>query len=178
MFGSIGMDRFISEKCYKWTFLEKELLENDHFMVIFLKFLFKIPWSNFFGATTWQRYIQISYNEMCYTGTSLYLCVPPVQTVTRLPTLCKLVWAFSGCHSDDYPNLISWHVSLFACWVILHAFLSSADFSPQNQCFRKILSEISSESQTVWILIRPDILSSLILVQNICKSYQQTTLVK
>ena len=36
MFESIGMDRFISEKCYKWTFLEKELLENDHFMVIFL----------------------------------------------------------------------------------------------------------------------------------------------
>ena len=38
----------------------------------------------------------------------------------------------------------------FAC------FLSSADFF-QNQLIRKILSGISSECQTVWIQIRPDI---------------------
>ena len=47
----------------------------------------------------------------------------------------------------------------------------------QNQLFGKIISGISSECQTVWILIRPDILSGLILVQTVCKGYQQTTLV-
>ena len=48
-------------------------------------------------------------------------------------------------------------------------FLSSADFF-QNQRFRKILSGIPSECQTVWIQIRPDKMT-------VCKCYQQTTLV-
>ena len=43
---------------------------------------------------------------------------------------------------------------LFAYWLILHAFLSSADFF-QNQLFQKILSGIGSECKTVWIHIRP-----------------------
>ena len=42
--------------------------------------------------------------------------------------------------------------------------------------FRKIISGRPSECQTDWIQIRPDILSGLILVQTVCKSYQQTTL--
>ena len=42
-----------------------------------------------------------------------------------------------------------------AFWVILHAFLSSVDLF-QNQLFREIFS---LECQTVWILIRPDVLS-------------------
>ena len=50
---------------------------------------------------------------------------------------------------------------------IFHAFLST---------FRKILSGIPSECQTDWIQIRPDILSDLIWVQIVCKSYWQTTL--
>ena len=64
---------------------------------------------------------------------------------------------------------------LFASWVIFRAFLSSADFF-QNQLFRKILSGIPSECQIVFIQIRPDVLSGLIWVQTVCKSYQQTTL--
>ena len=35
---------------------------------------------------------------------------------------------------------------------------------------------MSSECQTVWIQIRPDIMSGLIWVQTICKGYQQMTL--
>ena len=54
--------------------------------------------------------------------------------------------------------------------------LSSADFF-QNQLFQKILSGTLSECQTVWIQIRTDIVSVLIWVQTVCKSYQQTTLV-
>ena len=42
--------------------------------------------------------------------------------------------------------------------------------------FRKILSGISSECQTVWIKIRPNILSGLVSVQTVCKGYQQMTL--
>ena len=52
-----------------------------------------------------------------------------------------------------------------------HTFLSSAAFF-KNQLFREILSGIPSVS--VWIQLRPDILSSLIWVQNICIGYQQT----
>ena len=43
--------------------------------------------------------------------------------------------------------------------------------------FEKFFSGIiRSELQTVWILIRPDILLGLIWVQTVCKSYQKTTL--
>ena len=53
---------------------------------------------------------------------------------------------------------------------IFRNILSSADF------FEKILSGIPFECQTDLIQIRPDILSGLIYVQTVCKSYQQTTL--
>ena len=43
----------------------------------------------------------------------------------------------------------------------------------QNQLFQKSISGIPSECQTVWIRIRPDLLSGLIWVQTVCKGYQQ-----
>ena len=43
-----------------------------------------------------------------------------------------------------------------------------------NKVFRKILSGMPSQCQTVWIQIRPDKLSGLIWVQTVCKSYLQT----
>ena len=39
--------------------------------------------------------------------------------------------------------------------------------------YSKILSWTLSECQTVWIQIRTDILSVLILIQTVCKGYQQ-----
>ena len=39
----------------------------------------------------------------------------------------------------------------------------------------KNLSGTLSECQTVWIQIRPDVMSDLIWVQIVCKDYQQTT---
>ena len=63
----------------------------------------------------------------------------------------------------------------FACWVILHAILSSVDFFFFNYFFQKNHSGIPSECQTVWIMIRPDILSGLIWVKAVFKAYQQTT---
>ena len=59
--------------------------------------------------------------------------------------------------------------------------LSSADIFFQNQfvccCFsQKHFSRLSVESQAVWILMIPDVLSGLIWVQIVCKVYQQTAL--
>ena len=53
---------------------------------------------------------------------------------------------------------------------------TSADIF-QHQFFRKILSWIPSECQTVWIQIRPDIMSGLIWVQTVCNGYQQPNLI-
>ena len=59
-----------------------------------------------------------------------------------------------------------------ACWVILHGFSVSADIF-QNYHFRKVLSDIPSECQTVWVQIRPDKMLDLIWVQIVCKGDQQ-----
>ena len=58
--------------------------------------------------------------------------------------------------------------------MLFSSYFSSADFF-QNQNFRKTLPGIPPECQTVWIQIRPNILSGLIWVQTVCKCYQQTT---
>ena len=73
------------------------------------------------------------------------------------------------------PDASKYLFQLIACWVILHAFLLSADVF-QNNLFQKILSGISAECQTVWIQIRPDESSGLIWVWTVCKGYQQTAL--
>ena len=51
-------------------------------------------------------------------------------------------------------------------------FLLSVDFFFFKLIFSKNLLGILSECQTVWIQIRPDLLSGLI---GVCKCYQQTT---
>ena len=58
----------------------------------------------------------------------------------------------------------------------MYAFLSSADLFSKS-FFRNIFSGIPSECQTVWIQIRPDVLSGLVWIQTVCNGYQQTTLV-
>ena len=55
-------------------------------------------------------------------------------------------------------------------------FLSSADFFKIN-FLKKNLSAITPECQTDWNQIRPDFLSGLILVQSVCKGYEQTAIV-
>ena len=53
-------------------------------------------------------------------------------------------------------TLLLCHILLFGCWIL----------------------PMPSGCQTVWIQIRPDILSGLIWVQTVCKGYQQSTLEK
>ena len=55
-----------------------------------------------------------------------------------------------------YPYCSARKAQLFASLEIFHEYLLSADCF-RNQLFRKILSEIPSECETVWIQIRPDI---------------------
>ena len=45
----------------------------------------------------------------------------------------------------------------------------------RNQLLRNLISRIPSDCQTVWIQIRPDVLSGQIWVQTVCKDYQLTT---
>ena len=52
--------------------------------------------------------------------------------------------------------------------VILHV------FSFKIKLFKIFFSGTPSEYQTVWIQSRPDLLSGLIWVQTVCKSYRQT----
>ena len=61
----------------------------------------------------------------------------------------------------------------FGYWVIVHAILSSADFF-QNQLFRKIISGIPPECQTVWTQTRPDVLLGVIWTLTVYKISQQT----
>ena len=97
------------------------------------------------------------------------MCMQAAKALVRLH-IC------AGSYDSLLPEYaISTKISHASSWVIVQAFLSSADFF-QNQLFQKILSEIPSECQTVCILIRPNILSGLIWVQTVCKGYQQTKL--
>ena len=57
----------------------------------------------------------------------------------------------------------------FACFFVVNGFCYEINF------FKKNLSGIPSECQTVWVQIRPDVLSGLIWVQIVCKGYQQMT---
>ena len=63
----------------------------------------------------------------------------------------------------------------FACFLVVCGFIFKIIFFFFFFFFFKKLSGIPSEYQTVWIQIRPDILSGLIWVQTVCKSNQQTT---
>ena len=73
---------------------------------------------------------------------------------------------------SDYSNQRIPVSELFACWVFCMLLLS-VDFF--KLLFKKDLSGIPSEHQTVWIQFRPDTLSSLILVQTVSEGYQQAT---
>ena len=65
---------------------------------------------------------------------------------------------------------------LFAHWVVLNTSCCLLILF-QIQLFLKLLSGIPSECQTVWIQIKPDILSGLVWVQTVCKYHHQTALV-
>ena len=80
------------------------------------------------------------------------------QTNKRFHAVCK-----STCISRQKVRLKE----------IVQAFLSSDDFFKKK---KTILSGITSECQTDLIQIRPDVLSGLIWVQPVYKSYQQTPL--
>ena len=72
-------------------------------------------------------------------------------------------------------NIFILHSSPFSTLCLLckfASFLLSAFFFLLKNSFRNTIRVSNS-----WIQIRPDILSSLIWIQTVCKGYQQTTLV-
>ena len=108
-------------------------------------------------------------NELCFCGqlfkilsnkfVAWMLLCHLVNDLEFLETVCNF-FILTLCLLDNFPCV-----------------LSSAGFF-QNHLFRKIISGIIFQSdKTVWIQIRADKLSGLILVQTVCKGYQQTTLV-
>ena len=54
--------------------------------------------------------------------------------------------------------------------------LSSADIFSKSVCLLLFFSKENLSCQAVWIQIMPDVLSGLVWVQIVCKSYLQTTL--
>ena len=77
-------------------------------------------------------------------------------------------------------NLLSAAVAIGTLRVnSLHAGKCSMTFFFKINFFKNFFQEyqkLPSESQTVWIQIRPDILSDMIWVQTVCKDYQQMKL--
>ena len=67
--------------------------------------------------------------------------------------------SFAGLSSFFFSSK-TFSTKQLTCKVGLHAFLSSADFF---QNFQKVLSETLPECQTIWIQIRTDILSGMVV---------------
>ena len=113
----------------------------------------------------------------CLSGVPAHHHQGPLLSVPA--TLCQDPYTPGLTTYKDWLQVIFSHfyfvalgkrdIRTLCSWVILLAFLS-ADFF-QNHLFRKIISGIQSEYQTVWIQIRPDILSGLIWIQTVCKGY-------
>ena len=78
-----------------------------------------------------------------------------------------------GFHAYSFVHMCEITFSHVLVNVSLEAFFSFADLFKST--FSKF-QELQWECQTVWIQIKPGILSGLIWAQNVCKSYQQTTL--
>ena len=94
----------------------------------------------------------------------------PIVWIENMYQMIKFVFARGNiCMRGNYACFFVCGFGFLAyCMGIFPAFLSSADIF-QNQLFWKILSGISYECLTVWIQIRPSILSSLIWVKTFCK---------
>ena len=81
----------------------------------------------------------------------------------------------SGTTKACTETQANWHIKS-AYWAIFHAFLSFAENFSKSSFWKNSFKNTIRVCQTVWIQIRPNILSGLICVQTVCKSYQQTTL--
>ena len=62
---------------------------------------------------------------------------------------------------------------MFACWVILHAFVDPPDFFLQSSCFKLIISGTLSECQTLWTQNQTKRTLDMIWVRTVCKGYHE-----
>ena len=97
----------------------------------------------------------LSSTHFGYARTRLHLCAGFISLLISNIISC----------ADLFNSLPLGNFSCF--FVVCLVFVKSI--------FSKNSSGISSECQTDWIQIRPNILSGLIWVQSVCKGYEQTT---
>ena len=97
-----------------------------------------------------RAYLRISIRVHAYNS------APPVEFLKLL----TLIFGRKNCTLGNFSYFV------VVCWF----FFFKINF------FEKNLSGVPSDCQTDWIQIRPDILSSLIWVQSVCKVYQQIAL--
>ena len=129
------------------------------------------------GATKWPCYIQTPViTRYVIKG------LPFTYILEKFPEPTRSGHYYIWTALEDSPLLLHRQSTNYHCNLAnqnhkinsLHAgyvfmLLLSADFLKKN------ISKTLSECQTAWIQIRTDILSVLIWVQAVCKSYQQTT---
>ena len=72
-------------------------------------------------------------------------------------------------------QIYQWVYSLFACWRNFSKYFIICRLFFKINFFKKLFQEHYQSVKTVWIQIRPDILSGLIWFQTVCKNYQQMT---
>ena len=96
-----------------------------------------------------------------------------LRRLSRLCTLLSLHWLPKGYEPklDGLTHLTLCKLGNFSCFCCLLIFFKLS-FSKK---IRKILLEITSICQTIWIQTRTDILSVLIWVQTVRKGYQHRT---
>ena len=110
-------------------------------------------------------------SDTCYSGNFILVLSTIITNSSKIK--CKSFIIYTCIKSQFRLYLL--HLTLcmlgnFACFFFCHLWIFFL-----NKLFQKCLSGIPSECQTLWIQIRPDVLSGLILVQTVCKGYQQTT---
>ena len=114
------------------------------------------------GPTFWSgSKLFASYQQMTLVGQDLIKCQMIIQDIAShsISHWRKNIDTFkisNSLHTRYIPNFF-----FVVCLLFSKTFF-----------FPKILSGVPSECQTVWIQIRPDILSGLIWVQTVCKRYQ------
>ena len=92
--------------------------------------------------------------------------------VLNVKPTAKVIWRWAHSLKSHRTDWRSWESNLQP--LVYKA--SGLSTTPQwLLLFGRILSGIPSECQTVEFQISPDILSSLVWVQTVCKGYQQTT---
>ena len=126
----------------------------------------QITWSVFSLKCHTLRFIQLrtksNSKKLIFNWLNAFLCLVENECYFALSVR---EGPFKHLPTSVLQSKSVWCCLTSACWVIVHAFLSSAIFFFNFK--KKNMIRV-----TVFIKIRPDILSALIWTQSVCKGYQ------